>query len=202
MRALSGPAYTSGTEMTLESCADFCSGHKYFGTEYGGECYCGNDLDPSSDSADQTDCSMRCTGDETELCGAGNRLSLYSTDDVAEPPAAPTQPETVTAGSNEWTFEDCYTEEAATEVGVRTLAAAVFADDDMTLEVCAELCEDYAYFGAEYGRECYCGDVLTEGSEAVLGTDCNMSCAGNGSEFCGAGNRLSVYAKLVEEEEE
>jgi len=184
--------------MTLESCAAFCAGNKYFGTEYGGECYCGNLLAASSAEADQADCSMPCTGDATELCGAGNRLSLYSTDDVTAPPPT-SQPETVVGDDDDatvWTFEDCYTENAAVEVGVRTLGAEGFADDGMTLEVCAGLCADYAYFGTEYGRECYCGDTLAAGSEVALGSNCDMPCAGNVSEYCGAGNRLSVYAKV------
>lgn len=37
VRALSGDTY-SDDDMTLESCASFCSGFNYFGTEYGREC--------------------------------------------------------------------------------------------------------------------------------------------------------------------
>ena len=37
MRALSAKAVASGT-MTLEACASFCAGYKYFGTEYSAEC--------------------------------------------------------------------------------------------------------------------------------------------------------------------
>lgn len=38
-RALSSSTYAKD-DMTLDSCAEFCDGFKYFGTEYGRECMC------------------------------------------------------------------------------------------------------------------------------------------------------------------
>lgn len=64
----------------------------------------------------------------------------------------------------------------------------------MTLESCAKFCDGSKYFGTEYGRECYCGNVLQQGSvKAPNQDDCNFPCAGDGSEYCGAGNRLELY---------
>jgi hypothetical protein len=66
--------------MTLEICASICSSpveYTYFGVEYGGECYCGNDFSVGSVSAPDTDCYFVCPGDNFEYCGAGNRLSAY-----------------------------------------------------------------------------------------------------------------------------
>lgn len=40
--------------------------------------FCGNTLGAGSVPAPNTDCSMVCSGDQFEYCGAGNRLSLYS----------------------------------------------------------------------------------------------------------------------------
>ncbi|WP_254558566.1 WSC domain-containing protein, partial [Salmonella enterica] len=40
-RVLNG-AYTHGDDITINKCADFCSGFTYFGLEYGRECFCGN----------------------------------------------------------------------------------------------------------------------------------------------------------------
>lgn len=75
-RALSASTYASD-DMTLESCAKFCSGHTYFGVEYGRECYCGDTLAAASVEADAKDCSFLCPGDKFEYCGAGMRLELY-----------------------------------------------------------------------------------------------------------------------------
>lgn len=51
-----------------------------------------------------------------------------------------------------YTFVGCQTEGN----GVRTLPAALLANDNMTLEMCSQFCDssNYAFFGAEYGREC------------------------------------------------
>lgn len=76
-RALTEAAFYSA-QMTIEMCATDCKGHTYFGVEYGQECYCGSE--PATGSikvANQADCSFECPGDDTELCGAGNRLNMY-----------------------------------------------------------------------------------------------------------------------------
>ena len=192
-RALSAKGYESATQMTLESCADFCEGFKYFGTEYSSQCYCGNALHPTSENVSVSDCGMTCSGSPHDYCGGGNRLSLYENDDVV-PPSGPSHPPVV---NDEWSFYSCLTEGAN---GVRALGDRSTADDEMTLGTCAEFCEGYAYFGTEYGRECYCGDLIGNGATVAPETECSMACAGDGGEYCGAGNRLSVYSFGVDEE--
>ncbi|CAI6334186.1 unnamed protein product [Periconia digitata] len=63
--------------MTVDKCAAQCTSYKYFGTEYGGECYCGNMLSADTATAAESDCQFLCGGDKQQLCGAGDRLSLY-----------------------------------------------------------------------------------------------------------------------------
>jgi hypothetical protein len=184
--------------MTLENCAAFCAGYKYFGAEYSTECYCGNTLAPSSANASSLDeCSMPCSGNPYEYCGGPNRLELYSTDNYTAP-SGPSQPATVRSSSSSgttWNFHQCIAE--PTTGGVRALSADVHAADDLTLEDCAAYCEEYAYFGAEYGRECYCGNELAAGAEEAPAGDCSMACAGDEGQLCGNGNRLSVYSKAA-----
>lgn len=43
-RALNAKSFDN-KNLTNEACAEFCQGYKYFGMEYGTECYCGNTLD-------------------------------------------------------------------------------------------------------------------------------------------------------------
>ncbi|KAI0555400.1 copper radical oxidase [Xylaria curta] len=80
--------------------------------------------------------------------------------------------------------------------GNRALSAFTYADDGMTLESCQNFCntKGTTFFGTEYGRECYCGNKFESGSVSAPSSDCNQPCAGNALEYCGAGNRLSVYA--------
>ncbi|KAK3325520.1 hypothetical protein B0H66DRAFT_548554 [Apodospora peruviana] len=185
-RALSAKSYTSGTAMTLEVCASFCSGYKYFGAEYASECYCGNSLHATSTNVSLSECNMPCNGNPLEYCGAGNRLELYVNDAVVAP-AAPSHPPTITGG---WTFSACRTE----ATGARALSAQSYAAGTMTLESCAAYCVGYTYFGVEYATECYCGNSFATGSVVAPVGDCSMTCGGNATEFCGAGNRLSVYS--------
>ncbi|KAK3896349.1 WSC domain-containing protein, partial [Staphylotrichum tortipilum] len=154
---------------------------------YGRECWMGSYLRGALTQVDDSNCQMPCAGDALQYCGSGNYLVLYSTGGAQ--PVPPSHPPTVGG----FGFVGCMTELPAG----RTLdAAAVLPDDNMTLEMCAAYCATYAYFGVEFGRECYCGNVPNQGSVTAPLADCNMPCPANGFQWCGAGNRLSVYAKL------
>ena len=103
-------------------------------------------------------------------------------------PTGPTQPATVSGG---WKWYGCQTE----GTNMRALNSATFAADSMTLEACATYCASYKYFGTEYARECYCGNSFSQGSVQAPATDCSFKCMGNALEYCGAGQRLSVYTQ-------
>lgn len=103
------------------------------------------------------------------------------------PTVCPHQPET----QGGWEYYGCYTE----ATGQRALSARTTAGDDMTIAKCAEFCSGFTYFGVEYSWECFCGNTLNRGSVVAPQAECNMLCGGNECNFCGAGNRLSVYAR-------
>ncbi|KAI1754591.1 hypothetical protein F4782DRAFT_37229 [Xylaria castorea] len=189
-RALTGGVFPSD-EMTLELCASNCGGFTYFAAEYGRECYCGQFIDARSNVTDDVDCSMVCAGDETEYCGGSDRLEMYrlinpptSTSTMPTPTVTPTHKPTVPP----YAFEGCWTEGD----GVRALDAKSTAGN-VTLESCAEFCQDYHFFGTEFGDECHCGDILATSANSTNLTDCNTACAGDPSEYCGASNRLNLY---------
>ncbi|KAG5983242.1 hypothetical protein E4U55_000466 [Claviceps digitariae] len=182
LRALSQGS-TVSDKMSNEACAVFCKNYKYFGTEYGSECYCGSYLADSSKSAPLEECNMACSGDGYEYCGASSRLELYQNPNITA--GNPEQP----AAIGSYVLVGCQTEGN----GTRALAGAVFAQDNMTNQVCANWCKDYEFFGTEYGRECYCGHSLAASSLAAPATECRMLCAGSNTEYCGASSRLSVY---------
>lgn len=185
-RALNGRAFADDA-MTLEMCADACSEFPYWAAEYGRECYCGNALAAGCGPADDdADCNMPCAGDRQEYCGASDRLELYYSNTTS----GPSQPPTVAGG---YAWFGCWSEAAAAAGAARTLAAKSFADNALTLDSCAAFCEGFVFFGAEYGRECYCGNVLSGDAEEKGADECGMVCAGDKKQFCGAGNRLSIY---------
>ena len=88
-RALTGASYTDTTDMTVENCISFCGDKDfiYAGLEYYQECYCGNNILNGGAETTASDCSFPCTGDSAEVCGAGNRLSMYWSGQT--PPSAP-----------------------------------------------------------------------------------------------------------------
>ncbi|KAI0205412.1 heme peroxidase [Astrocystis sublimbata] len=182
-RALAGASFAYDG-MTLESCMKNCTGFYYWGTEYGRECYCGNTINVSSKKVELDQCSMVCSGDATEYCGAGNRLELYASKGPMPTPATPTHKPTVSS----YDLQGCWTE----GVGMRALDAKSTAGK-VTLESCAAFCKNYHYFGTEFGDECHCGNSLAASANLTALAECNMPCAGDASEFCGAGNRLSLY---------
>ncbi|KAI0909694.1 WSC domain-containing protein [Ustulina deusta] len=101
--------------------------------------------------------------------------------------SAASQPATIA----DYNWYGCQTEATNT----RALNSYNYADDGMTLDSCEAFCsaKGTTFFGTEYGRECYCGNVFRSGSVSVPASDCSQLCAGNPSQYCGNGNRLSVY---------
>ena len=84
-RALTHVAHTDETSksMTVEFCTSTCkdAGYKYAGTEYGGECFCDNEIGGGNTavagSAVDSGCNMLCNGDSIEWCGGKGRLTVY-----------------------------------------------------------------------------------------------------------------------------
>ena len=78
--ALTGPIEDTPT-MTVETCISLCGGKGYSiaGLEYASQCFCGNTLPARASPTPGVigTCTMACKGNSTEMCGAGNRLSLY-----------------------------------------------------------------------------------------------------------------------------
>jgi hypothetical protein len=99
---------------------------------------CGNDR--PAKKALEADCDMPCTGDEEQPCGAGNRLTVF-TSDLSAPAVAG------------WKYSGCYKD----SVAERVLTGDFYADGDgMTHEDCIEFCVkgSFRYAGVEYGAEC------------------------------------------------
>ncbi|WVR05826.1 hypothetical protein IAU60_002851 [Kwoniella sp. DSM 27419] len=78
-RLLSGFAFSS-SELTPLLCVTQCTkmGYAWAGTEFGDECYCGNEfVGNGGGRADDSTCAKPCGGDGSEHCGDAWYLSLY-----------------------------------------------------------------------------------------------------------------------------
>ncbi|KAA8577290.1 hypothetical protein EYC84_007262 [Monilinia fructicola] len=91
----SGAIPGGSSAMTNEACQTACSstGFSYAGTEYGGECWCGNSIvngnGPAADG--NTGCNMACNGNQAETCGGPNRLTLYQNSGSGTNPTNPSK---------------------------------------------------------------------------------------------------------------
>lgn len=90
-----------------------------------------------------------------------------------------------------YTYKGCYTD----SVNARVLAGDHYFDSAMTVEKCATSCAGSTYFGTQYEGECYCGNAFSSPTTKVAENDCSMLCGGNNMEYCGNGNRLTMYEK-------
>lgn len=66
---------------TVDGCADACnvSGYKIAGMQNGNECWCGNSMQNFAAQVVDMSCQYSCPGgDQSQVCGGIDRLSLYS----------------------------------------------------------------------------------------------------------------------------
>ncbi|KAH0287144.1 WSC domain-containing protein, partial [Aureobasidium sp. EXF-3399] len=198
-RALNGNGRASSSN-TLESCAAFCSGFQFFGTEYGSECYCGNSIYANSIlQKDETGCSVPCAGNATQRCGGADFLNVYytnvtsstTTTTTSNAPSTPTGPVTVQSAGN-YSHIGCYTE----ATNGRALNSLNKANSSVSVDFCAAFCSSYDFFGVEYSQECYCGNAIQAGSVSTSDGRCKMPCAGNSTQICGGPSGLNMYQKV------
>lgn len=94
-------------------------------------------------AAPESDCTFPCGGNSIETCGAGSRLSVFEmTSDIISDTSSSTSS---SSAIGSYAYYGCWTE----GTNARALAAAMYASDGLTLEVCAEFCAGYTYWGVE-----------------------------------------------------
>jgi len=73
--SVKGGAYNN----TVGNCIDSCiaEGYSIAGLEFAQQCWCGNTIGNGAESIDLNDCTLACSGDNTECCGGADALLLY-----------------------------------------------------------------------------------------------------------------------------
>ncbi|EPS45732.1 hypothetical protein H072_196 [Dactylellina haptotyla CBS 200.50] len=165
--------------MTIQKCVQLAAGFKYAGLEYHSECYWGNTLASSSTPADSGNCDTTCAGDSSQICGGGNRISVYRNTDYQEPVQA-----NVNQGEAPWTLKGCYAS--------NTLENSQTASD-MTVDKCFDLAISYRYAAVQGGDTCYWGDDLASSATSKDISECSSACTGKADEICGGQARTIVY---------
>jgi hypothetical protein len=170
--------------MTVELCIASCkgNGYRYAGLEYYGSCFCGNAI--QGPPADPSQCNAACSGNQLEICGGTNTLSIWED---------PTFPHVNPSTTSDYVSLGCYTEASDNN---RALIFQQNVDSSaLTTEICLSSCKAMGmpYAGTEYSGECYCGTFLNPGSVPTTSDQCNMPCSGNPSETCGGSRILNLY---------
>lgn len=72
------PHTMSDKGVTATNCVQRCDtlGKKIAGIENGGQCFCGDSLKDSSEKVGE--CTSKCDGDSSEICGGPARMSIYT----------------------------------------------------------------------------------------------------------------------------
>ncbi|ETN45874.1 uncharacterized protein HMPREF1541_00055 [Cyphellophora europaea CBS 101466] len=182
-------------KMRIEACTDYCRKNKYVyaGLEGGRGCSCGNYiLNALQTSGACSSPGIACSGDIGKFCGGDQVIHVYNDTKTALSPKGIPEPGKTRAdlGSGAIaTYTGCYMESDG-----RALRGDSFSDTtSMTNELCGQYChrKGFSVYGTEYARECYCGD--SHSALQVSEGNCSMICKGDTTQFCGAGNRLSLW---------
>ncbi len=158
------------------------------------------------------DCSFTCSGSDGELCGAGNRLSVYSSNGASQTFSPPTVPSTsggvatgtavpnpvpsvpvATSFPDGWTYQGCWVD------GVSGRILPVQEPDSQTLtpQGCAQACQTggYTISGTEWSQQCFCGNYIINGGVAAADDSaCNTPCSGDAKQMCGSGGHMSIVS--------
>ncbi|KAI8635344.1 hypothetical protein F5Y19DRAFT_8141 [Xylariaceae sp. FL1651] len=209
-RALTFGAAVPSAQMNAANCTAACqtAGYILAGTEYAGECYCGNTISNGAVPADDG-CTMKCNGNSSEVCGGANRLNVYDFNmqfNISAPASTSSSGPSVTAVATStsaavatgfptgWTAQGCWQD------GPNGRILPTYQDPDnqqLTPQSCAQLCNSkgYSVSGTEYRVQCFCGNAIYNGG--VKGTDdtkCNTPCSGDSSVNCGGAGYLTIYS--------
>lgn len=157
-----------------------------FGVEYGTECYCGMHLGAGAYQVPQSACDVPCGGNEGQICGGVNLLSVYRLNFTSQTP------------DQEFTSLGCYAEPSDDRALERVLSSP-----QMTTRKCLVVCSyrSYAYAGLEFGNECWCGNELHPDT-APSADGCDLPCSGNASDTCGGHEALNLYCSNYDDDDD
>ncbi|KAK0646476.1 hypothetical protein B0T16DRAFT_375131 [Cercophora newfieldiana] len=83
-RFLAGEKFANIGKASNTKCVEHCASKSFSiaGTQYGGECFCGNSL-TTVEELDESKCDMSCDGDDSQICGGKWALTIFTKDGVA-----------------------------------------------------------------------------------------------------------------------
>lgn len=132
-------------------------------------------------------CATSCEGDDAEVCGDNQKLSVYATYNLTGAVF-----DRADVGKN-WVEVGCVND----GIGNHSLTGAAYACLGMTVEMCMNFCDvmGFPVAGLEYGGECYCGNAFENGGGECSG-GCSTPCIGDETQLCGGDWKMNVYERV------
>ncbi|KAJ6552838.1 galactose oxidase [Mycena capillaripes] len=181
--------------LTMESCVASCAAENFTiaAGEFSTQCFCGNELIDGAVAAPPDDCSSACGGNSTQACGAGSRLSVYSTTQNITILPIPVPQNSSIPGS--WSYQGCLSEP---DNNGRVFPWQLEDSNNNSATACLSQCAAFGYTagGMEFGIQCFCGDVsdvTASGVSLVSEDQCNQACPADPIHLCGGGRRIQYY---------
>ncbi len=90
------------SNLTVQVCVWLCYEHSYTisGVENRNLCFCGNSIDYGGTRSEwESDCNLSCSGDETEICGGYNMMSIFSNGTLPTYPLSAAQTSVLTTAA-------------------------------------------------------------------------------------------------------
>ncbi|XP_071123435.1 sialate:O-sulfotransferase 1-like [Mytilus edulis] len=180
--------YHPDTENNM--CLLYCKekGYMYSGTQYGFECYCGDD--PYQHCPDKYvqdyDCDMECYGDSGQMCGGFWRMSVYKT------------------GSND--YVGCFIDTPTRLFPYKYLLNNGSHPPDMENNMCLLHCKEqgYIYSGKQNYEECWCGDdpywYCPENVDDYYKEpryNCDRECLADSQQICGEDGEYQYIKQIM-----
>eukprot|EP00903_Cladosiphon_okamuranus_P010393 g9831.t1 len=164
-------------------------------------------------------CNMPCSAYPEETCGGSKAMEVFmlsqpspeeeppvdpivpDPDDV-DPvePEDPEDPDPVIPGApadpvdpavpSDANYVGCYADKNGDE-RIMVLAETSGPGVPLNAEICSGLCSNSAFYGTQYGYECWCG--MTDDYDQHGEGECNEACLGFPGETCGGKYAMSVY---------
>ena len=189
-KALLGSEDTNFGNLTNEKCIDYCRerGFPVAATQSGSQCFCGKDLGSTTLIIEEHACATSCTGDDAQVCGDNQKLSVYATFNVSAQTFSPA------VVREAWEEVGCMTDGTS---GNHSLTGAAYACLGLTAEMCMDFCDvmGYPIAGLEYGGECYCGNKFEQGGGTCT-SGCSLPCIGDQNQTCGGDWVMNVYQRI------
>jgi hypothetical protein len=107
------------------------------------ECFCSSTITGGASYLSSSSCNMPCAGDDTEICGGDQVVSVYTATTVLR---------TINFGSDGYSYLGCYRD----DVAARTLPNRVSVGGALTPALCFQACAATGsqFAGLEYSGEC------------------------------------------------